>query len=319
MKEFIINKTNEKQRLDKYLKRILPSASNSFIYKMLRKKNIELNGKRAKGDEILNVNDSIKIFFSDDTFKKMSDSTKEADTDYCLNAYKTLKNIEIIFEHEDFMIVYKPQGVLTQKDKSNTPSLNEWCIGYLLSKNFLSGESLKEFKPSVLNRLDRNTKGLVLFGKTLKGSRRLSEMIKKRDIEKYYFARTKEGCNLNGIFKAFLVKDAKTNKVTIYDKESDIPDGLKFSPISTGIKVTEKGSNYTDLDIELITGKSHQIRAHLAHLGYPLKGDVKYNGGNKDGLKYQELTAYKIIFPKINEEDEWNSLSGKCIKINVDN
>ena len=319
MKEFIINKTNEKQRLDKYLKRILPSASNSFIYKMLRKKNIELNGKRAKGDEILKANDSVKIFFSDDTFKKMSDSVKEEGTDYYLNAYKTLKDIEIIFEHEDFMIVYKPAGILTQKDKSNAPSLNEWCIGYLLSKNFLNNESFIEFKPSVLNRLDRNTKGLVLFGKTLTGSRRLSEMIKKRELEKYYFARTKEGCNLKGIYKAFLVKDEKNNTVTIYDKEHDIPEGLKFSPISTGIKVTGKGGDYTDLDIELITGKSHQIRAHLAHLGYPLKGDVKYNGGNNDGHKYQELTAYKVVFPKINEDDEWYSLSQKCIKINVDN
>ena len=189
MKEFIINKTNENQRLDKYLKRILPASSNSFLYKMLRKKNIELNGKRAKGDEILKSGDSVKIFFSDDTFFKMSDSVKE-DNGIYLQAYKSIKNIEIVFEHEDFMIVNKPEGVLTQKDKANVPSLNEWCIGYLLSKNFIDENTLKEFKPSVLNRLDRNTKGLVIFGKTLTGSQRLSDLIKKRDIKKYYFAKT---------------------------------------------------------------------------------------------------------------------------------
>ncbi|MBR6383520.1 MAG: RluA family pseudouridine synthase, partial [Lachnospiraceae bacterium] len=133
MKEFIINKTNENQRLDKYLKRILPASSNSFLYKMLRKKNIELNGKRAKGDEILKSGDSIKIFFSDDTFSKMSESVKE-DLNIFLDAYKNIKNVEIVFEHEDFMIVNKPEGVLTQRDKSSVPSLNEWCIGYLLSK-----------------------------------------------------------------------------------------------------------------------------------------------------------------------------------------
>ncbi|MBR5067200.1 MAG: RluA family pseudouridine synthase [Lachnospiraceae bacterium] len=318
MKEFIINKTNENQRLDKYLKRILPASSNSFLYKMLRKKNIELNGKRAKGDEILKSGDSIKIFFSDDTFSKMSDSVKE-NLNIFLDAYKNIKNVEIVFEHEDFMIVNKPEGVLTQKDKSSIPSLNEWCIGYLLSKNFIDEKSLKEFRPSVLNRLDRNTKGLVIFGKTLTGSQRLSELIKKRDIKKYYFAKTEGGCDLNGLYKAYLSKDEKTNKVTIYDDIKNIPKNIKYSPISTKINVLKSEKDYSLLEIELITGKSHQIRAHLAHLGYPLLGDKKYNGKTDSNLKYQELIAYKLVFPKFEYNDSWNSLSKKIIKINVDN
>lgn len=318
MKEFIINKTNENQRLDKYLKRILPASSNSFLYKMLRKKNIELNGKRAKGDEILKSGDSIKIFFSDDTFSKMSESVKE-DLNIFLDAYKNIKNVEIVFEHEDFMIVNKPEGVLTQKDKSSIPSLNEWCIGYLLSKNFINEKSLKEFKPSVLNRLDRNTKGLVVFGKTLAGSQRLSELIKKRDLQKFYFAKTEGGCDLNGLYKAYLSKDEKTNKVTIYDDIKNIPANIKYSPISTKINVLKSEKDYSLLEIELITGKSHQIRAHLAHLGYPLLGDKKYNGKSDSVFKYQELIAYKLVFPKFEDSDSWNSLSKKIIKINVDN
>ena len=318
MKEFIINKTNENQRLDKYLKRILPASSNSFLYKMLRKKNIELNGKRAKGDEILKSGDSIKIFFSDDTFSKMSDSVKE-NLNVFLDAYKNIKNVEIVFEQEDFMIVNKPEGVLTQKDKSSIPSLNEWCIGYLLSKNFIDEKSLKEFRPSVLNRLDRNTKGLVIFGKTLTGSQRLSELIKKRDIKKYYFAKTEGGCDLNGLYKAYLSKDEKTNKVTIYDDIKNIPKNIKYSPISTKINVLKSEKDYSLLEIELITGKSHQIRAHLAHLGYPLLGDKKYNGKTDSNLKYQELIAYKLVFPEFDDNDSWNSLSKKIIKINVDN
>ena len=318
MKEFIINKTNENQRLDKYLKRILPASSNSFLYKMLRKKNIELNGKRAKGDEILKSGDSIKIFFSDDTFSKMSETLKE-DLNIFLDAYKNINNVEIVFEHEDFMIVNKPEGVLTQKDKSSIPSLNEWCIGYLLSKNYLDEKTLKEFKPSVLNRLDRNTKGLVIFGKTLTGSQRLSELIKKRDIKKYYYAKTEGGCSLNGIYKAYLSKDEKTNKVTIYDDIKNIPSNIKYSPISTKINVLKSNTDYSLLEIELITGKSHQIRAHLAHLGYPLLGDKKYNGKADSGLRHQELIAYKLVFPEFDENDSWNSLSRKIIKINVDN
>ena len=318
MKEFIINKTNENQRLDKYLKRILPASSNSFLYKMLRKKNIELNGKRAKGDEILKSGDSIKIFFSDDTFSKMSDSVKE-NLNIFLDAYKNIKNVEIVFEHEDFMIANKPEGVLTQKDKSSIPSLNEWCIGYLLSKKFINEKTLKEFKPSVLNRLDRNTKGLVIFGKTLAGSQRLSELIKKRDLQKFYFAKTEGGCYLNGLYKAYLSKDEKTNKVTIYDDIKNIPANIKYSPISTKINVLKSEKDYSLLEIELITGKSHQIRAHLAHLGYPLLGDKKYNGKTDSNLKYQELIAYKLVFPKFEDNDSWNSLSEKIIKINVDN
>ena len=319
MKEYIINKTNENQRLDKFLKRIMPSASNAFIYKMLRKKNIELNSKRAKGDEILKNGDNIKIYFSDETFKKMSSSSSNLNTDIYVKAYNDIKNIEIIFEHEDFMIVNKPEGVLSQKDTPDSISVNEWCIGYLLSKNFLNNDSLKEFKPSVLNRLDRNTKGLLIFGKTLKGSRRLSEMIQKREIKKYYIAKTEGNCTLNGTYKAYLNKDSKSNKVTIYEKESEIPAGVKTSPISTDIKVLRTDNNYSLLEIDLLTGKSHQIRAHLSILGYPLIGDYKYNGKTDSNNHYQNLTAYKIVFPKLNEDDEWNSLSEKIIKINVDN
>ncbi|MBR6382510.1 MAG: RluA family pseudouridine synthase, partial [Lachnospiraceae bacterium] len=230
-----------------------------------------------------------------------------------------IKNVEIVFEHEDFMIVNKPEGVLTQRDKSSVPSLNEWCIGYLLSKKFINEKSLKEFKPSVLNRLDRNTKGLVIFGKTLTGSQRLSELLKKRDLKKYYFAKTEGGCDLNGLYKAYLSKDEKTNKVTIYDDIKNIPANIKYSPISTKINVLKSEKDYSLLEIELITGKSHQIRAHLAHLGYPLLGDKKYNGKSDSAFKYQELIAYKLVFPKFEDSDSWNSLSKKIIKINVDN
>ena len=318
MKEYIVNKTNENQRFDKFLKRIMPSASNAFIYKMLRKKNIELNSKRAKGDEILKSGDVIKIYFSDDTFAKMSAASKDINTDIYLKAYNELKGIEIVFEHEDFMIVSKAENILSQKDTPDSLSVNEWCIGYLLSTNYLTKDSLKEFKPSVLNRLDRNTKGLIIFGKTLNGSKRLSEMIQKREIKKYYIAKTEGNCTLNGTYKAYLNKDEKNNKATVYLNEKDIPDGLKTSGISTNINVLESNNDYSILEIDLITGKSHQIRAHLSKLGFPLKGDAKYNGKTDKNNRFQNLTAYKIVFPKLNENDSWYSLSEKIIQISVD-
>lgn len=313
MKEYIINKTNENQRLDKYIKRILPSASNAFIYKMLRKKNIELNQKRAKGDEMLKNGDSVRFFLSDDTFLKMSSSNKPIGDEYT-EAYKTLKGIEVVFDHEDFMILNKPSGILSQKDEKNRLSLNEWAVGYLLERNIVTQDSLKEFTPSIVNRLDRNTKGLIMVGKTLTGSRRLSEMIKKRQIKKYYIASTKGNCTLSGVYKAYLYKDTSKNKVYIYDDVKDIPDGCKYSYIETGIEVIESNNEVSLLEIDLLTGKSHQIRAHLSHLGFPLNGDYKYNEDEKNKGKYQDLCAYKIVFPKFPESDDWHSLSGKIIK-----
>lgn len=315
MKEFIINKTNENQRLDKYLKRIMPSASNAFLYKMLRKKNIELNSKRALGKEILKNGDSIKVFLSDETFLKMSQTDKCSFDDGYLDIYKKVKGVEVIFEHSDFFVCYKPEGLLSQKDDKNGYSLNEWCIGYLLSTHFIDEKSLSEFKPSVLNRLDRNTRGLVICSKTLKGSQRLSSMIAKRDIKKYYLTSVNGDCNLSGIYKAYLSKDEKKNVSHIYDDIESIPDNAKYTPITTGIEKLSYKDGISELEIDLITGKSHQIRAHLAHLGHPIVGDVKYDKNAKDsGKKYQDLKAYKIVFPELDENDEWYSLSKKIIK-----
>lgn len=312
MKEFIIDKTNEKQRFDKYLRRIMPEASNSFIYKMLRKKNIELNSKRAKGDEILKAGDSVKIFLADDTFFKMSNA-KSYDVSVYEKAYSELKNIYIVYEHSDFLICYKPSGVLSQMDDSNKPSLNEWVIGYLLKSGFTDEKSLNTFKPSVLNRLDMNTKGLVLAGKTLKGSQRISEMLNKRTLHKYYLTTVGGNCDLNGDYFGFAVKNKKNNLVTIYSDENKIPPDAKYSPIKTGVKVLSFDNKKSLLQIELYTGKSHQIRAHLSFLGYPIKGDYKYGYKNIDdeNAKYQDLTAYKIVFPQIDDNDDWNDLSRK--------
>ncbi|MGN1147562.1 MAG: pseudouridine synthase, partial [Lachnospiraceae bacterium] len=189
MQTYQIGANQAGQRLDKFLHKFMPTAGNSFIYKMLRKKNIVLNGKKAEGKEILTVGDTVSFFFSDETFQlftgriaSCSTTNKPAVAHPALTndfsgrceeyriAYKKLTGITVIHEDDNILILNKPAGILTQKADNKQVSLNEWMIGYLLDKKRITEETLMTFKPSVLNRLDRNTSGLVLCGISLPGS-----------------------------------------------------------------------------------------------------------------------------------------------------
>ena len=187
-----IAKSDAGQRLDKYLKRQLRDAQNGFLYKMLRKKNIVLNGKKATGSELVCENDEVTLFLSDETYAKFGGVPKASgktavDVTPYQEAYFKLKGMEIVFENDDVLVVNKPAGILSQKADAADLSANEWLIGYLLKAGFLSRESLQTFKPSVCNRLDRNTSGLLVCGKTLAGSRYLSSIVRDKSLQKYYY------------------------------------------------------------------------------------------------------------------------------------
>lgn len=311
MKEIIINKNDSNQRLDKFLKRYLINASTSFLYKMLRKKNIVLNDKKANGNELLNENDSIKLYFSEETLLKFSTvnaaEALQAANDY-LDAYKQFPNIAIIYENEHIILLNKPAGILTQKAEPKDKSLNEWLIGYLLSNNQVTDESLVHFKPSVLNRLDRNTSGLVLCGKTLYGSQTISQLIKERTIHKYYRLFVAGGMQGSGTLLGYLKKDIENNIVKIYNEIPEAENKQKYNVIETRYQVISSSSFCSYLEVELVTGKTHQIRAHFASIGHPLLGDYKY--GNKEinqkmkslGVTHQMLHAYRLNFPVMEQE-----------------
>lgn len=300
MKEFQIDAGNASQRLDKYLKRILPEASPSFLYKMLRKKNITLNNKKADGKELLVTGDLIKIFFADETFDKF---TGKKSTNSYLDAYQALNGISVIYEDTHVLLVNKPAGILSQKAKEEDISINEWLIGYLFHTNAITEESFQHFKPSILNRLDRNTSGIVLCGKTLIGSREISRMLKERTLEKYYLTYVEGKLTGQDTLFAFHKKDTKNNQAEIYlPNEQELKNGKDgYQKIITKYRSLSYQNNISQLEIELVTGKTHQIRAHLSALGYPIVGDKKY--GSKIPKKNgQLLHCYRIVFPKIDGE-----------------
>lgn len=310
MKEFIIDSNQANKRLDKYLRMLLPKANDSFIYKMLRKKNIKLNDSKALGSEKLQIGDKVKIYFTDDTFSQFAGDTESKFDEYT-KAYEAYRNIKIVYEDNDIAVINKPSNLLSQKAKDDDISLNEWFVGYLIDSGFINLEELKSFRPSIVNRLDRNTSGLVIGAKTLKAEQVISQMIKDRTIRKFYSAQVIGQVKASGTYKGYLIKDEKTNKVKVYDNKPSSESAY----IETSYEVKSINEETSVLEIELITGKTHQIRAHLAYLNHPIVGDNKYGNeqfNRKFKAKSQRLTAVRLEFP---DECEIESLKGRIISL----
>jgi 23S rRNA pseudouridine955/2504/2580 synthase len=309
MKEIIVNGNEAGQRFDKFLLKYFKEAPASFIYKMLRKKNIVLNGKKSDGKDKLAVGDAIKIFMADETIEKFrGESTLQTVTPIKLS---------IAYEDENVLIVNKPSGILSQKAEKNDVSINEYIISYLLDSGQINYEQLKTFKPSVCNRLDRNTSGLIVAGKTLKGLQVMSEMFQNRTMDKYYLALVSGVLTEKVKIKGFLAKDTKSNRVFISKEE--IPDSRY---IETEYEPLQHGKNITLLKVKLITGRAHQIRAHLAATGNAILGDYKY--GNKAlndiykkkyNIQNQMLHSWILRFPVM--EGDCSILSQKEIVADI--
>lgn len=310
MKEIIITSAEAGQRLDRLLARYLKEAPKSFLYRMMRKKNITLNGKKAGGSEVLQEADVIHLYFAEETLEKFTGgqaSQKASDEQF------PYRKLDIVYEDTHILLVNKPAGMLSQKAEPKDVSLVEYVIGYLLHSGQITREELQHFRPSVCNRLDRNTSGIVAAGKTMAGLQGLSRMFHDRTMHKYYQCLVKGEIKEQRRISGYLQKDEKNNRVTV-SREKPEGAGAQAQPIETEYKPVASKNDLTLLEVKLITGRSHQIRAHLASIGHPIIGDAKY--GNQAlneafrreyGLRSQLLHSCRMELPQLSGPLEYLS------------
>lgn len=309
MKEIRIDKDQKGQRIDRYLRKLLGKAPLSFLYKQLRKKNIVVNEKKVNEKYILEENDIVKIYFSDETVEKFKTVEKTP---------KTNIKINVVYEDENIIVMNKPVGLLSHAAKKNykEDNLVEGMISYLINKGDYKAKRSSTFTPALANRLDRNTSGLIIGAKTYGALQELNRVQRSNKLEKFYKTVVVGRVEGEKIERAYFEKLAnKDNQVRIFKNGSETS-----KEVVTGYRSLKVGEKYTLLEIDLITGRTHQIRAHLAYLKMPLVGDRKYGlpkvnkyFSEEYGLKNQLLHCYKLIFNGF--VDDLAYLNGKVIEI----
>lgn len=287
MRELKINKNDAGQRLDKFITKTL-DIPISLLYKSIRLKKIKVNRKRAENSQILSEGDLIQCFLPEEFFeRKVTERSFEGIT----------PRLDIVYEDENLILLNKRPGVSVHEDeKGSTNTLITHVQAYLYGKGEYDPKDEQSFAPALCNRIDRNTGGIVIAAKNAEALRVMNEKIRDRQIDKFYLAA------VHGIpkpeeatIKGYLLKDEKNNMVRVYDKNP--PRGAK--EIITKYKVIARRQGSALLEVELLTGRTHQIRAHMAHVGHPLIGDGKYGINREDrgkGYKYQALYSYRLRF-----------------------
>ena len=310
MKQVTINQNDAGQRLDKFLDKFLIGMPKSMLYKAIRKKRVKVNGKKGELSQKLNEGDVLQLYINDEFFRE-----EHHEIPGWLNLPPKLN---IVFEDENLLIVDKPSGLVAHADSTGgQDSLIHRICAYLYQSGVYCPEQEHTFAPALCHRIDRNTSGLVIAAKNAVALRMMNEKIRTKEVKKFYLCRT-EGVpkKESGMLTNWMIKDSKTNRVQVYDTAAEAEIyalNRKAVKAVTRSRVLRREENTAIVEAELLTGKTHQIRAQMAHAGFPLVGDVKY-GASKNGKKeYQHLRAYRLIFDFQTDAGVLNELKGKEI------
>ena len=301
MVKIILTENEGNQRLDRFLKKYFQDAPLSYIYKTIRK-DLKVNGKRAKEDTMLLEGDELSFFIPDDEFAKLTKKKSRVS--------HAKKQFKVVYEDDNVLICEKPYGLLTHGDKTEKKNhLANQVIDYLIETGSYNPRLERTFTPAPVNRLDRNTTGLVLFGKNAKALQDLNKMIRnKDDISKRYMTIVHGKIEHEMILRDKMLKDERRNLVSVIDESSE--DGKLMETVARPLKVGKYHEKwYTLLEVEIITGRTHQIRAHLAKEGYPVIGDIKYGARKEFGLSTQLLHSHMLVFNRCEESLKY--LEGK--------
>lgn len=283
MRELQITENDADQRVDKFLTKTLPALPKSLMYKYIRNKKIKVNRKRCEISQRLVAGDTMQCFIAEEFFQQ----------EHSYEFLQVPRQLHVIYEDEHILAVYKPAGLLAQKDQKGVQdNLNDRLLHYLYDKKCYDPEKEQSFTPAFAHRLDRNTEGIMLAGKNAEALRMLNEKLRSHEIKKYYLCLVEGRLQpAQGELKFYYRKDTVTNKAEVSEHPMD---GAVY--IHTSYRVVNYMKAQTLVEVELHTGKSHQIRVSFAQLGYPLCGDVKYGAKRTSNHAYQALCAYKIKF-----------------------
>ena len=307
MKEFIIKKNDAGQRLDKYITKSFPLIPQALMYKYIRNKRIKVNGKRAEISYKLSVDDVISMYINDEFFEPVKPK---------YDFLSAGKSIKIVYEDENIILIDKPAGILSHPDEGNyTDTAITRVKRYLYEKGEYDPENEMSFAPALVNRIDRNTCGIIIGAKNAESLRILNEKLKNRELHKYYLCvAIGKLKNKEGIIKGYLEKNEKQNRVYISEKSND-----KTKAIATKYNVLDYKGGLSLVEVELLTGRTHQIRASFSHIGNPLLGDGKYgtNAQNKQfgGYKKQFLYSYRLAFDFQSDAGILNYLNNKSFEV----
>ncbi len=301
MKEVTAGKNDAGQRLDKFILKYTSNMPKNLLYKAFRKKRIKVNGKRQEASYIVKEGDVLALYINDEFFVQKVENMNFSEN----------PQIDVVYEDENVLIANKPKGVLMHGAKGDN-SLTSELLSYLVLKGEYKPQNEQSFTPAFCNRIDKNTEGLVIAAKNAQTLREMNEKIRQGMVRKFYLCTLiREPKEKSGEIETYLKKDEKQNKVFVCDKDEP---GAKYA--KTRYKVLEKTNGGVLAEVELITGRTHQIRAHMAYIGCPIQSDVKY-GAEKDGSKsYQHLTSYKLLFDfEKDEKSVLNEIAGKSFSI----